>query len=72
MTKVEPRQLPDKPQALKLEKEHRQPHNEPAMLESGKQALLLEDVTTACNNQSVCRKLMAEEHGKLSKNRAKV
>jgi hypothetical protein len=43
-----------------------------AMLESGKRALLMEDVTTACNNLAMCGELMAEEHGELSENCAEV
>ena len=39
-----------------------------AMLESGKWALLIEDVTTACNNLAMCGELMAEEHWELSEN----
>jgi len=36
-----------------------------ALLESGKRSLLLEDVSTACNDLAMSCELMAEEHGEL-------
>ena len=42
------------------------------MLESGKRALLLEDVSTACNDLAMCCELMVEEHGELNEMCAEV
>ena len=42
------------------------------MLESGKRALLLEDISTACNDLAVSCELMAEEHGELGEECAEV
>ena len=43
-----------------------------ALLESGKRSLLLEDVSTACNDLAMSCELMAEEHGEQSEKCAEV